>query len=218
MSEATARRPDGGGRRRVIVLRHGETEHNATGRWQGQLDTTLSGLGHAQAGAAARALVALRPTRVVASDLQRAARTGHDVAEACGVPITFDERLREIHVGKWAGLTTDEVRERYPEDQDRLISGVDFVRGGHGESVADVADRVRAALVDLLDATDLDDCVVIATHGVTGRVVVAELTGLDQQLAWRVLAGLGNCHWAELAEGAHGWRLQTWNSSARGAG
>jgi len=218
MSSATARRPGGGSRRRVIVLRHGETEHNATGRWQGQLDTTLSELGHAQARSAAQALVALRPSRVVASDLRRATRTGQDVADACGVPITFDERFREIHVGEWAGLTSDEVRERYPEDQDRLISGVDFVRGGHGESVADVADRVREALDDLLAVAGPDDCVVIATHGVTGRAVVAELTNLDQQLAWRVLAGLGNCHWAEVTEGAHGWRVQTWNSSAGGAG
>jgi broad specificity phosphatase PhoE len=215
MSGATAPPPDEVGRRRVIVLRHGETEHNAKGMWQGQLDTTLSQLGHAQARAAAEALVALRPTRVVASDLHRAARTGEDVAAACGIPLTLDERFREIHVGEWAGLTAREVRERYPEDQDRLISGVDFARGGHGESVADVADRVRAALHDLLAAAGPDECVVIATHGVTGRAVVAELTGLDQQRAWTLLAGLDNCHWAELKETPPGWRLQTWNSSAR---
>jgi broad specificity phosphatase PhoE len=204
-------------RRRLVVLRHGETEHNADGRWQGQLDTSLSERGHAQARAVAQALVASRPTRVVASDLQRAARTAQVVAQASAVPVTLDERLREIHVGAWAGLTTQEVKERYPEDQDRLISGVDFARGGHGESVADVADRVREALDDLLAALGPDECVVIATHGVTGRVIVAELTGLDQHLAWTVLAGLGNCHWAEVREAAHGWRLQAWNVSAADA-
>ncbi len=186
--------------------------------WQGQLDTTLSTLGHAQARAAATALVAHRPTRVVASDLQRAARTGQDVADACGIPISFDQRFREIHVGEWSGLTTEEVKERYPEDQDRLISGVDFARGGHGESVADVADRVREALDDLLAAAAPHDCLVVATHGVTGRAVVAELTGLDQQLAWTLLGGLGNCHWAELTEGSPGWRVRAWNVSAGGFG
>lgn len=200
--------------RRIIVLRHGETHHNAKGIWQGQLDSDLSERGHLQAKAAARALEALRPSRVVASDLKRAALTGQDVADVCGVPIAFDERWREIHAGEWSGMTAAEVRERYPEDQDRLLRGEDFRRGGSGESVADVADRVRAALGDLLRELGPGECVVIATHGVAGRTIVAELVGLDQTLAWRVLSGLGNCHWAELAEGDRGWRIQTWNASA----
>ena len=44
--------------------------------------------------------------------------------------------------------------------------------------------------------------------------IVAELVGLDQQVAWTVLGGLGNCHWAVLVEGDRGWRIQTWNASA----
>jgi broad specificity phosphatase PhoE len=212
---AAAGRPEPKPRpRRLIVLRHGQTTHNAKGLWQGQFDSDLSDLGHQQAKAAARALAALRPTRVVASDLTRAALTGQDVADECGVPIEFDERWREIHVGEWAGMTAAQVREQYPEDQDRLLRGEDFRRGGHGESVADVADRVRAALADLFEALGPGECAVIATHGVTARTIAAELVGLDQNLAWLALAGLGNCHWAELVEGAHGWRIQTWNAAA----
>jgi broad specificity phosphatase PhoE len=200
--------------RRLVVLRHGETDHNARGVWQGQLDSELSERGHEQARAAAHELRALAPSRVVASDLMRAARTGQDVADVCGIPISFDERWREIHVGAWAGMTAQEVREQYPEDQDRLISGEDFRRGGHGESVADVADRVRAALSDLLADLPDGETAVVATHGVTGRVVAAELVGMDQRLAWQALAGLGNCHWAVLTEGAYGWRIQAWNQSS----
>ncbi len=219
MTEATGGHSEarGSGRRpprRLIVLRHGETDHNAKGIWQGQLDSDLSERGHLQAKAAARALEALRPSRVVASDLKRAALTGQDVADVCGVPIAFDERWREIHAGEWSGMTAAEVRERYPEDQDRLLRGEDFRRGGSGESVADVADRVREALVDLLGELGAGECAVIATHGVAGRAIVAELVGLDQNLAWRSLSGLGNCHWAELVEGDRGWRIQTWNASA----
>jgi broad specificity phosphatase PhoE len=202
------------GARRIIVLRHGETDHNAKGIWQGQLDSELSERGHLQAKAAAQALEALRPSRVVASDLKRAALTGQDVADVCGIPIAFDQRWREIHTGEWSGMTAAEVREKYPEDQDRLLRGEDFRRGGSGESVADVADRVRAALDDLLRELVSGQCAVIATHGVAGRTIVAELIGLDQNLAWRILSGLGNCHWAELVEGDRGWRIQTWNASA----
>ena len=214
MSEA-ARRPAGSrSPRRVIVLRHGQTDHNAQGIWQGQLDSDLSALGHEQAREAARALATLEPTRVVASDLTRAAHTGQDVATECGIPIELDARWREIHVGAWSGMTAEAVREEYPEDSERLVRGEDFRRGRHGESVAEVAARVRGALDDLLEVLGEGECAVIATHGVSGRAIVAELVGLDQQVAWTVLGGLGNCHWAVLVEGDRGWRIQTWNASA----
>lgn len=214
MTEAARSVADGGSPRRLLVLRHGQTDHNAAGLWQGQLDSQLSELGHQQAKAAAAAIAELRPTRVVASDLSRAAQTGQEVADTCGLPIELDERWREIHVGEWAGLSGAQVREQYPEEQDLLLKGEDFRRGGTGESVADVADRVRSALDDLLADMGPGDCTVIATHGVTGRTLVAELIGMDQQDAWMRLAGLSNCHWAELVEGSAGWRIKSWNVSA----
>ena len=60
------------------------------------------------------------------------------------------------------------------------------------------------------------ETVVVATHGVTGRTVVAELVGLEQQTAWRVLGGFGNCHWAVVEQGRSGWRITQWNASAEG--
>lgn len=203
-------------RRRLVVLRHGETVANAKGIWQGQLDHELSEVGHRQARAAAAAITSLRPSRVVSSDLERARVTAEEVGAACGIEVALDPRWREIHAGGWQGLTADQVLAQYPEDADRLITGEDFRRGGHGESLADVAERTRAALTELTAAMEDEECVVIATHGVTGRTLVAELTGIDQSLAWRVLAGLGNCHWGALEEGRAGWRITQWNASAEG--
>ncbi|KGN39892.1 histidine phosphatase family protein [Knoellia aerolata] len=200
--------------RRLIVLRHGETSHNAAGIWQGQLDSPLSQQGVEQAVAAARALAAFGPVRVVASDLSRARVTGETVARVDGIPLTTDERFREIHAGAWQGLTGEQVRAGYPEDMDRLLRGDDFKRGGHGESVADVAARCRAGVDALLVGLEAGECAVIATHGVAGRALAADLVGLDQRTAWIALGGLGNCHWAELVEGRAGWRIHTWNQSA----
>ena len=197
--------------RRIVVLRHGETTHNAAGIWQGQLDSPLSERGMQQAYAAGQALAALSPVRVVASDLQRAAVTGRAVAEACGVPIAYDERWREIHAGVWQGMSGAEVRAQWPEEQEKLLRGEDFVRGEHGESVADVAHRTAEAAEELLAGMGAGETVVVATHGVAGRAVVAELVGLDQGTAWTTLGGLGNCHWAEVTEGRVGWRLVRWN-------
>lgn len=221
-AEATTGRAKGEPRR-LVVLRHGQTVSNAQGIWQGQLDHELSELGHEQARAAAAAISSLRPSRVVSSDLSRAHVTAQEVASASGgLDVSLDERWREIHAGGWQGLTADQVHSQYPEDADKLLTGEDFRRGGHGESLADVAARTRAALDELIATMDPGECVVIATHGVTGRCLVAELVGIDQSLAWRALGGFGNCHWAVVEEGStpatgrSGWRIAQWNASAEG--
>ncbi len=200
--------------RRIVVLRHGQTEHNASGIWQGHLDSDLTQLGREQARAAAGALAAYQPTLVVASDLRRAAHTGDEVAGASGAEISYDDRWREIHVGQWEGMTAQEVLEQYPDERLRHFRGEDFKRGVDGESLTEVADRVREALAELLSLLGPGETAVVATHGITGRVVVGELVDLDRATAWRVLGGFGNCHWAEVVEGEAGWRIQAWNASA----
>jgi probable phosphoglycerate mutase len=111
-------------------------------------------------------------------------------------------------------MTSEQVSAEFPEERLNHLRGLDFKRGVDGESLTDVAVRVRAALDDLLDTLGHGETVVIASHGVTGRVIVAELVGLERETAWRVLGGFGNCHWAELVEVDYGWRIQTWNASA----
>jgi broad specificity phosphatase PhoE len=199
------------GSRRLIVWRHGETDHNASGIWQGQLDTPLSDTGREQAQRAADALAAYSPTMIVSSDLERAADTARTLASRVGVKVRYDERLREIHAGQWQGMTAGDVAERYPEEQAALAAGEDIQRGIDGESLGQVAERARAAVDELLADLAPGKCAVIATHGVSGRSVVASLVGLDQHLAWQSIAGLHNCHWAELSEYTAGWRIVSWN-------
>ncbi len=91
--------------RRVILLRHGRTEWNASGRFQGQLDSPLDAVGLAQAAAAGTALKPMRPDALVSSDLKRALDTAAVVGAECGLDVTVDQRLREIHLGAWQGLT-----------------------------------------------------------------------------------------------------------------
>jgi probable phosphoglycerate mutase len=206
--------PDGPGPRRVVVLRHGETTHNAAGIWQGQLDSPLSELGERQAAAAGPTVAALGPVRVVTSDLQRARRTGEAVALAAGVPLVEDRRLREIHAGGWQGLTNAEVAQGWPEERAAVLRGEDVPRGGDGETMADVVARVAEAVGEHLEGLGAGECLVLSTHGAAGRAAVGWLLGLDQPVAWRVLGALGNCCWGELVEGREGWRLRTWNTSA----
>lgn len=206
--------PAGVRRRRIVILRHGETTHNAAGIWQGQLDSELSERGVAQARAAGPAVMALRPTRIVSSDLTRAARTAAMVAEAGGIPVSLDARFREIHAGQWQGMNNEEVARLFPEQRAAVLRGEDIKRGIDGESMGDVLERVRAGLEELIAGMEQRECVVVSTHGAAARAVAAALLDLDLAVAWRILGSFGNCHWAELEEGKHGWRLLSWNVSA----
>jgi broad specificity phosphatase PhoE len=98
---------------RVLLVRHGQSEWNAAGRWQGQADPPLSDLGRRQARAAATALGTV--DAVFASDLQRAAETAAIIAAELGVgPVVVDPGLRERDAGEWSGLTRAEIERDWP--------------------------------------------------------------------------------------------------------
>lgn len=98
---------------RVLMVRHGQSEWNAVGRWQGQADPSLTDLGRLQAREAARALGTV--DAVWASDLRRAVETATIVADLLGVgPVVLDPDLRERDAGEFSGLTRPEIEQRYP--------------------------------------------------------------------------------------------------------
>ena len=100
--------------RRLVLWRHGETDYNASGRMQGHLDSNLTEIGWNQARFAVPALARFSPDSVVASDLRRATDTATVFTEATGVGLRIDKRLRETNLGKWQGLTVDEVEASWP--------------------------------------------------------------------------------------------------------
>lgn len=100
--------------RRLVMLRHGQTEFNAGSRMQGQLDTDLTDLGRAQAVAAAEVLAKRQPLLIVSSDLRRASDTAAALGQHSGMPVLLDTRLRETHLGDWQGLTHHEVDAAAP--------------------------------------------------------------------------------------------------------
>ena len=98
---------------RVLLIRHGQSEWNADGRWQGQADPPLTDLGRAQAHHASRALGTV--DAIAASDLQRAAETAAILADELGVgPVVLDRDLRERDAGEWSGLTRAEIERDWP--------------------------------------------------------------------------------------------------------
>lgn len=99
--------------RRVLLVRHGQSTWNADGRWQGQADVPLSGLGEEQARRAAVAVARLAPVRLVTSDLARARQTA-DLVVPSGIDIEIDVTWRERDAAEWTGLTRAEIDEQFP--------------------------------------------------------------------------------------------------------
>jgi probable phosphoglycerate mutase len=194
---------------RLVVWRHGRTEWNAVGRFQGQLDPPLDAEGRAQAARTAPHLVAggLRAgsTVVIASDLVRAADTAAALTALLGVPLRLDERLREHGLGSWEGLTREEVAARHPEQYADWIAGRP-VQGRGGEDNAAVVARALAALADLPPA----DVAVVVTHGGTAGRLIEALLELGPQHR-RVFGPLANCGWSELVRQGERWRLARHN-------
>jgi glucosyl-3-phosphoglycerate phosphatase len=163
---------------RLVLVRHGETEWNAIGRWQGHGGRGLSSLGRVQAELTADWVAkAFDPIAfIVRSDLERVVETSAPIEERLGVPVRVDERLRELDCGSWSGMTHDEVTAADPERYAAWQRGEDVAPGG-GERVADLQARVTRALRACIDELETGGTAVVVTHGGPIRVGVAGLLG-----------------------------------------
>lgn len=200
-----------GGPTRLIIWRHGNTDWNAASRVQGQSDAPLNDTGRAQAAVAAPLIAALDPDVLVSSDLSRAADTAGALATLSGLPIRYDERLRERYYGKWQGRTLTEIAQEFPTEYARWRAG-DPSPGCGIESQDDLAERVGSALLEAADASP-GRTIVVATHGGGARGGIAWLLGWPPEVN-RTIGVLDNCHWSELRRDGRGWRLWSYNAGA----
>ncbi len=200
----------------LVVLRHGRTAWNASGRFQGQADIPLDTRGLAQAERAADVLAELAPAEIVASDLSRARQTAEPLARLTGLAVRTDPRLREINVGTWEGLTIDEALGRLdPAEAARYLAGEDVRRSPTGETVAEVAARASEALAEIGSRAAPGSTVVVVMHGLAGKVGVCQLVGLPND-TWRALGSLHNCGWISVERHRSGdyWRIADYNITA----
>ncbi len=166
-----------------ILIRHGQSEWNRAGRFQGQGDSPLTRLGRAQAQRVAQRLRKEPVVALYSSDLSRAMQTAEIIGQTLGLTPIAEPRLREIDVGLWTGLTREEIISRFPEEWDAWIAGVDVARGG-GETFVELQQRTVAALHDMA-AAHAGQTIVAVTHGGSIRALLA----YAQQLCFREVQG-----------------------------
>ena len=151
-------------------------------------------------------LAAARPVVLLSSDLRRAADTAAPLAQAGGLVVRTDPRLRELDLGAWQGLTVAQARERFPEEHAAWRSGVDIPRGG-GETYRQAGERAVACITEGLADVPPGAVLIAVTHGGTARGALCRLLEVDPPQWWR-FGGLGNTCWTVVAEHPNGWRLE----------
>ena len=173
----------------LLLVRHGETEWNRVGRWQGHSDTPLNEAGREQA----RALAAeLSDVDVVySSDLARARETAEILAEPLGLGVQVDQRLRERGFGEWEGKTSAEIEAEFSEDHARWLAGA-APGAKDAEPFSEFAARVHACVAEVLERHP-DETVLLVAHGGFLRAVHALAAGLDYVRDHNSIPGVANC-------------------------
>jgi broad specificity phosphatase PhoE len=166
----------------ILLARHGESDWNAAGRWQGHTDRPLTELGRRQAHLLGRQLATTPIDAAYASDLRRAWETAELALAGRGILVVRLRSLREVNVGSWAGLTAWELEDRFPQELARWRDGGTGWSGG--ETYDEMAERVVAAVGEIAARHD-GGCVLVVSHGGPLRAVkapAAEMSYADYRL------------------------------------
>lgn len=195
----------------LYVFRHGQTDWNAEGRIQGHLDIPLNEAGRSQARALIAPLRTLGIQAMLSSDLSRASETATLIATPLGIPVSLDERLREVHLGSLQGMNREEIDRLYGKEfSSRMrhtpISDADIVSLG-AESAEQVIARVREALAELDRRHPGLERVGVATHGGVLRRMVQHAEG-DPGFPPPIANGV--LYPFEVRRSAYVWRLSGW--------
>jgi len=194
--------------RLIYLLRHGEVLRAETRRFIGHLDVPLSAGGEAQCLAQARRLAGVRIDALYSSDLERARRSGEIIGAPHGLRPTPLPALREMAMGRWEGLTADEIRAREPVAFRDWMTRVGEFPFPDGESVPDLLARAGPAF-DRIVAGAAAGVVVIIAHGGTNRALLCRALGVPLE---RLLAfGQDYGALSVLERTSRGWVLRRLN-------
>lgn len=177
---------------RLVLVRHGETDWNVEGRYQGQADPPLNAKGLAQAKKVAQELKEVGIDVIYSSPLKRAWQTAEIIARELGVPLYPEPRLMEIHQGDWQGRLRAEIAAKYPELFQRWLTDPWRVTPPGGESLQQVQARVYAAVDEILQR-HRGQTVALVTHRIPIALLKVRYQGFDPDAVRKL--ELPNTYW-----------------------
>jgi broad specificity phosphatase PhoE len=160
----------------ILLARHGESDWNRDGRWQGHADRPLTDRGREQARELAERLATTDVDAVYSSDLERARETAAIVAEPHRLTVQELPALREVDVGSWSGMTRAEAEKRFPDAYRRWTHGIEG--WDDGETYEQLGKRVVSAVLEIAER-HLGDRVLLVAHGGSIRAIHAAALGVD---------------------------------------
>jgi probable phosphoglycerate mutase len=177
---------------RLLLVRHGETDWNRQGRFQGQIDVPLNATGLSQAEAARRFLAGIPIQRAYSSSMARPRQTAEAIlAEHPGVPLACTGGLREIGHGLWEGRLEREIAEGWPDLLDAWKRQPHTVQMPQGETLQEVWDRSLDTWGRIAQGLHHDETALVVAHDAVNKTILCGLLGLGPGDIWTVKQGNG---------------------------
>lgn len=161
----------------LILVRHGETDWNRTGRCQGVADIDLSDTGRRQVVELADSLKDANISAVYSSDLVRALRTAREIASRHSLGVNIDKNLREMDQGELEGLLFEEIRDRYADVLREWRESPETLRLPGGESLLQVEQRAWNVF-EKINRLHAGETVVAVSHNLTITALLCKITGV----------------------------------------
>lgn len=170
---------------KVIFVRHGQTEWNVTGRYQGQSDVQLTEEGRQQAQKLAANFPVDEIDAIYASDLNRAMVTAEAIGQRFGLAVQPEAAFRELSFGDWEGLTYQQIVENWEDAMANFLQHPDIMEIPGGESFPEVQRRATTRLNELIKKHDGQTIVVVA-HGAVLRTMLTAALHMPLQYLWSI--------------------------------
>ena len=194
---------------KLHLVRHGETEWNKLGRFQGQQDIALNPRGLAQAKETARAMADDGVIALYSSPLQRTMQVANEISRLTSVPVVPLPGVKELNLGELEGVTGEEMRTIWPDVYSAWSQDPGTLSMPKGESLSQLQDRAWRSLQEVERAHSGDDVIVVVSHNFAIRTMIHKVLGLPLTNFHRLSLDLSSVSTVEYT--SRGRRLTCYN-------
>ncbi len=167
---------------KIYIVRHGESEWNILKRTQGSKNTKLTRRGREQAKLLSKRLLDANISHIYTSDLDRAYETANIISEALGLKVKATKDLRELSLGKWEGLSRNQIEDQFPKQLDSWHKDINF-KSHYGESITEARIRVNWFLDSIFNCHKRNN-IVLVSHAIICKLLITELLKIPTQHLW----------------------------------